>query len=63
MIIKVVIIDNRQYERRFKKNKHHSIMLSKKQKEKSHRQSYYEFQSIKINIIQRKFYSTLERKS
>ena len=57
-----MIIDNRQYERCLKKDKHHSVMLSKKQKEKDHRQSYYESQSIKINVIQRKFYLTFERK-
>ena len=38
-------------------------MLNKKQKEKSHRQSYYKSQSMKINITQKKFYLTFERKS
>ena len=38
-------------------------MLNKKLKEKDYRQSYYKSQSIKIDITQRKFQKTSERKS
>ena len=38
-------------------------MLSKKQKEKDQRQSYYEPQSMKIDVTQRKFFQTSKRKS
>ena len=51
MIIRTVIINNRQYERCLKKNKHYSVMLNKKSKRKDYRQSYYESQSIKIDVI------------
>ena len=63
IIIRTIIIDNRQYKRRLKKDKHHSIMLDKKFKEKDYRQSYYESQSIKIDVTQRKFQKTFKRKS
>ena len=57
-----MIIDNRQYKRRLKKDKHYSIMLNKKFKKKSYCQPYYKSQSMKINVTQKKFYSILERK-
>ena len=63
MIIRAIFINNRQYESRLKKDKHHSIMLSKKFKEKDYRQFYYESQSMKINVTQRKFQKASERKS
>ena len=63
MIIRTIIINNRQYERCLKKDKHYSIMLNKKLKEKDYRQSYYKSQSIKIDVTQRKFQKISKRKS
>ena len=63
MIIRTVIINNKQYERRLKKNKHYLMMLNKKLKEKNYRQSYYKSQSMKIDVTQRKFQKTSDRKS
>ncbi len=50
MIFRVVIIDNRQYERHLKKEKEltMSIVLSRKFKKKR-RQSYYDSQSMKLD--------------
>ena len=62
MIIRAVIIDNRQYERRLEKDKHHSMMLKKKLKRKDHCQPYYKPQSMKINVTQRKLYQTSDKK-
>ena len=62
MIIKAVIINNRQYKRRLKKNKYHSMILNKKFKEKNNRQLYYELQSMKINVTQKKFNKSSRRK-
>ena len=39
------------------------MMLSKKQKKKDYRQSYYESQLMKINVTQKKSYQTFDRKS
>ena len=39
------------------------MMLDKKLKEKDYRQSYYKSQSMKIDVTQRKFQKTSERKS
>ena len=50
MIFRMMIIDNRQYERRLKKDKEStmSVILSWKFKKKR-RQSYYDFQSMKLD--------------
>ena len=58
-----MIINNRQYKRRLKKDKHYSVMLNKKLKKKDYRQSYYKSQSMKIDITQRKLYQTFNKKS
>ena len=63
MIIRTIIINNQQYKKRLKKNKYYSIILSKKTKEKNLRQFYYELQSIKINVTQKRFNKSLKRKS
>jgi len=54
MIFRVMIIDNRQYERRLKKGKEStmSIVLSRKFKKKQ-RQSYYDSQSMKLDATQK----------
>jgi len=50
MIFRVMIIDNRQYEKRLKKGKEltMSVVLNRKFKKKQ-RQSYYDSQSMKLN--------------
>ena len=55
MIIRAIFINNRQYERRLKKGKYHSVILKKKFKRKNYRQFYYESQSMKINVTQKRF--------
>ena len=62
MIIRTIFINNRQYERRLEKDKYHSMILSKKFKEKNYRQPYYESQSMKIDVTQKKFNKSLERR-
>ena len=63
MIIKAVIINNRQYKRRLEKDKYHSVILDKKFKKKSYRQFYYESQSMKIDVTQKRFSKSSKRKS
>ena len=62
MIIRAVFINNRQYERRLKKNKYHSMILNKKFKKKNYRQLYYESQSMKIDVTQKRFSKSSGRK-
>ncbi len=54
MIIRAMIIDNRQYERRLKKSKESamSVVLSRKFK-KRRRQSYYDSQSMKLDATRK----------
>jgi len=54
MIIRAMIIDNRQYERRLKKDKESvmSVVLSRKFKKKR-RQSYYDSQSMKLDATRK----------
>ncbi len=54
MISRAIIIDNRQYERRLKKDKESvmSVVLSRKFKKKR-RQSYYDSQSMKLDAIRK----------
>jgi len=54
MIFRAVIIDNRQYEKRLKKDKESTmlVVLSRKFKKKR-RQSYYDSQSMKLDAIQK----------
>ncbi len=54
MIIRAMIIDNRQYERRLEKGKEStmSVVLSRKSK-KERRQSYYDSQSMKLDAIRK----------
>ncbi len=54
MIFRAVIIDNRQYERRLKKDKEStmSVVLSRKFKKKR-RQSYYDSQSMKLDATRK----------
>ncbi len=54
MIFRAMIIDNRQYERRLKKDKESamSVVLSRKFK-KERRQSYYDSQSMKLDATQK----------
>ncbi len=54
MIFRVMIIDNRQYEKHLKKDKEltMSVVLSWKFKKKRW-QSYYDFQSMKLDAIQK----------
>ena len=39
------------------------MMLNKRQKDKEYRQLYYESQSMKINVIQKKFSKSQKKKA
>ena len=51
IIIKTIILNNQQYERRLEKKNRVTYISVKKSKKNKRNKSYYDFQSMKLNIM------------